>query len=68
MSPPPAARIETEEQAGAWLEGLINVEKRPDWPYRRFSLEPIRALLDALGDHTHDTGETGEGHRDLGNG
>ena len=45
----PAAPIATAEQAAAWLEGLINVEKRPDWPYRRFSLAPIRALLDRLG-------------------
>ena len=32
-------------EAGAWLEGLINVERRPDWPYARLGLGPIRALL-----------------------
>ena len=37
------------EQATAWLRGLIDVERRPDWPYRRFSLEPIHALLERLG-------------------
>jgi dihydrofolate synthase/folylpolyglutamate synthase len=36
------------DEAAAWLESLINVEKRPDWPYRRFSLDPIRALLSRL--------------------
>lgn len=49
MPPDPRAPIETVADAAAWLEGLINVEKRPDWPYRRFSLEPIRALLARLG-------------------
>lgn len=38
------------EEAGSWLEGLINVEKRPDWPYARLGLAPIRALLGRLGD------------------
>jgi dihydrofolate synthase/folylpolyglutamate synthase len=37
------------EQATAWLRGLIDVERRPDWPYERFSLDPIRALLARLG-------------------
>jgi dihydrofolate synthase/folylpolyglutamate synthase len=37
------------EAATAWLRGLIDVERRPDWPYRRFSLAPIRALLERLG-------------------
>lgn len=37
------------ERATAWLRGLIDVERRPDWPYRRFSLDPIRALLARLG-------------------
>jgi dihydrofolate synthase/folylpolyglutamate synthase len=47
---PPAPRdpIRTLAQAAGWLEGLIDVEKRPDWPYRRFSLAPIRALLGRL--------------------
>ena len=37
------------EAATAWLRGLIDVERRPDWPYSRFSLAPIRALLERLG-------------------
>ena len=41
--------IESLESATAYLESLINVEKRPDWPYRRFSLDPVRALLERLG-------------------
>jgi dihydrofolate synthase/folylpolyglutamate synthase len=41
---------ESLESATAWLESLINVEKRPDWPYRRFSLDPVRALLERLGE------------------
>jgi dihydrofolate synthase/folylpolyglutamate synthase len=41
--------IRTLAQAAAWLESLINVEKRPDWSYARFSLAPIHALLERLG-------------------
>jgi dihydrofolate synthase/folylpolyglutamate synthase len=41
-------------QAGAWLESLINVERRPDWPYARLGLAPIRALLARLGDPHRD--------------
>ncbi len=41
--------IRDVEQAGAWLEGLINIEKRPDWPYARLGLEPVRRLLARLG-------------------
>jgi len=37
------------DDATAWLRGLIDVERRPDWPYQRFSLDPIRALLARLG-------------------
>ena len=40
----------TPEQAAAWLEGLINIERRPELSYGRFSLAPIRALLERL-DH-----------------
>jgi len=47
LSPPTSSP--SLEEATAYLEGLINVEKRPDWPYRRFSLEPARALLERLG-------------------
>lgn len=38
------------EEAGAWLESLINVERRPDWPYARLGLAPIRRLLERLGE------------------
>jgi dihydrofolate synthase/folylpolyglutamate synthase len=41
--------IRNLSDAAAYLEGLINVERRPDWPYRRFSLAPIHALLERLG-------------------
>jgi dihydrofolate synthase/folylpolyglutamate synthase len=41
--------IETLADAAAWLEGLINVERLPDLPYRRLGLEPIRGLLARLG-------------------
>jgi dihydrofolate synthase/folylpolyglutamate synthase len=41
--------IRNLSDAAAYLEGLIDVEKRPDWPYRRFSLAPIHALLERLG-------------------
>ncbi len=43
------AAIRSAEDAAAWLRGLIDVERRPDWPYRRFSLSPIRALLARIG-------------------
>ncbi|MDJ0864878.1 MAG: Mur ligase family protein [Myxococcota bacterium] len=42
--------IRTLAAAAAWLEGLINVERRPDVSYARLGLEPIRALLARLGD------------------
>ena len=44
------APIDDAPSAAAWLEGLIDVEKRPDLPYARLGLEPIRALLARLGD------------------
>ncbi|HJO25085.1 MAG: folylpolyglutamate synthase/dihydrofolate synthase family protein [Myxococcota bacterium] len=47
--------MQSVEEAGAWLESLINVERRPDWPYARLGLAPIRRLLERLG----------EPHRDL---
>jgi len=40
--------IRSVEDAGAWLAGLINLEKRRDWPYARLGLEPIRRLLERL--------------------
>ena len=41
--------IQTPDQAAAWLEGLINVEKLPDRATARLSLAPIRALLERVG-------------------
>ena len=43
------ASIDTPEQAAAWLEGLINVEKLPDRAKVRLTLEPIHALLGLVG-------------------
>jgi len=37
------------EQAQAWLEGLINVERLPLLPYSRLGLDPISHLLARLG-------------------
>jgi dihydrofolate synthase/folylpolyglutamate synthase len=42
--------IRSLEQAAAWLEGLIDVEKQPEIPYQRLGLEAIRGLLARLGD------------------
>jgi dihydrofolate synthase/folylpolyglutamate synthase len=42
-------KIETLEQAGAYLEGLINVEKERSVSYERFDLAAIEALLGRLG-------------------
>jgi len=43
-------RVRTPADAEAWLASLINVERRPDWPYARMGLDPIRRLLERLGD------------------
>jgi dihydrofolate synthase/folylpolyglutamate synthase len=43
------AQLRDVDAAAAWLRGLIDVEKRPDLPYRRLSLAPIRALLARMG-------------------
>jgi dihydrofolate synthase/folylpolyglutamate synthase len=37
-------------QATAWLEGLIDLERRSDWRYERLGLDPIRQLLARVGD------------------
>ncbi|MCZ7617894.1 MAG: Mur ligase family protein [Myxococcota bacterium] len=50
---PEARPIETLADAAAWLEGLINVERLPDLPYRRLSLEPIGRLLARLDNPQH---------------
>lgn len=42
--------IDDAAAAAAWLEGLLDVEKRPDVPYARLGLGPIRRLLARLGD------------------
>jgi dihydrofolate synthase/folylpolyglutamate synthase len=41
--------IRTLADATAFLEGLIDFERRPDVAYARFDLAPIRALLARLG-------------------
>ena len=49
--PPPtrAAPIRTAADAATWLEGLIDLEKRPDFAYERIQLAPIRELVRRLG-------------------
>ena len=39
----------TLDEAAAYLAGLINVERSPDYRRARLSLEPIRCLLERLG-------------------
>ena len=46
-------QIRDVKEAGDWLEGLINVEKRPDIAHARLGLGPIQALLERL-DNPHD--------------
>jgi dihydrofolate synthase/folylpolyglutamate synthase len=48
--PKQASHIDSEEAASAYLAGLINVEKERNAPYSRFDLEPIRRLMERLGD------------------
>ena len=50
MPRPSAAPIRTLADAAAWLEGLIDVERRPSLPYARLDVEPVRRLLARLGD------------------
>jgi len=45
-----SAPIRSLEEAAAWLEGLIDLEKQPEIPYRRLGLDAIRRLLARLGD------------------
>jgi dihydrofolate synthase/folylpolyglutamate synthase len=49
-----AASIRTATEAADYLEGLINLERRPDLPYRRVDLEPIRELVGRLGQPQRD--------------
>lgn len=44
-----ARRIESLDDAAAYLESLFNIERRPDAPYARLGLGPIRRLLERLG-------------------
>ena len=46
-------QIRDVKEAGDWLDGLINVEKRPDIAAARLGLGPIQALLERL-DNPHD--------------
>jgi dihydrofolate synthase/folylpolyglutamate synthase len=45
-----SSSIHTLEEAAAFLEGLLDVERRPDIPYSRLGLGAIRQLLARLGD------------------
>jgi dihydrofolate synthase/folylpolyglutamate synthase len=45
----PSRPIRTLEEAEAFLERLVNVERRPDLPYSRLGLEPIQRLLARVG-------------------
>ncbi|MBW2267650.1 MAG: bifunctional folylpolyglutamate synthase/dihydrofolate synthase [Deltaproteobacteria bacterium] len=42
--------MQSVAEAGAWLESLVNLEQRSDWPYSRVGLGPICALLARLDD------------------
>lgn len=44
-----SAPIRTAEEAAAWLEGLINHERRPGFRYERLGLDAIVGLLGRLG-------------------
>jgi dihydrofolate synthase/folylpolyglutamate synthase len=48
-APRRAAPIRTAAGAAAWLEGLIDLEKSPDFAYERIGLAPIRELMRRLG-------------------
>jgi dihydrofolate synthase/folylpolyglutamate synthase len=37
------------EEAGAYLESLINIERSPETPYAYFGLDKIQRLLDRVG-------------------
>ncbi|HTF34602.1 MAG TPA: folylpolyglutamate synthase/dihydrofolate synthase family protein [Myxococcota bacterium] len=57
MSPPdkhPGSSVSPLERAAAWLEGLINVERLPELPYSRLSLDPICQLLARVGEPQRD--------------
>jgi dihydrofolate synthase/folylpolyglutamate synthase len=50
MPPQAPGPIRNVGDAEAFLEGLINHERRADAPYTRFDLAPIRRLLACVGD------------------
>lgn len=49
MRSPYDAPIRTAADAAAYLEGLINAERKPEVAYARLGLQPVRALLERLG-------------------
>jgi dihydrofolate synthase/folylpolyglutamate synthase len=49
-APRPDRPLRSLADASAWLESLFNVERLPDWRYERLGLEPIRRLLERVGD------------------
>jgi dihydrofolate synthase/folylpolyglutamate synthase len=64
---PTSAPITSAQAAAAYLEGLINMERRPDLSYTRMGLEAIEALLERVGnperrlDVIHVAGSKGKG-------
>ncbi len=48
-SPTRAAPIRSAADAAAWLEGLIDLERSPEFAYERVHLAPIRELMRRLG-------------------
>lgn len=46
--------MQSVNEAGAWLESLINVERRRDGPYARLGLGPICRLLERVGNPHRD--------------
>lgn len=46
---PTSAPITSAQAAAAYLEGLIDMERRTDLPYTRMGLEAIEALLERVG-------------------
>ncbi len=54
MPPSHPAPIRTAADAAAYLEGLINFEKKPGIAYERLGLQPVLALLERLGNPERD--------------
>lgn len=51
--PSTKSSIRSIEEAGTYLASLINLERRPDFSYKRLGLEPIRRLLEQAGNPHH---------------